>query len=74
MCGSAARTDLRGGHRVTGVPTATSDELAYEHALIPTSQPFDDVREMHAISELAREALIGPDFSRRIRRRPTERR
>ena len=23
VCGSAARTDLRGGHPVTGVPTAT---------------------------------------------------
>jgi hypothetical protein len=24
VCGNAARTDLCGGHRVTGVPTATS--------------------------------------------------
>ena len=27
MCGSPASTDLRGGHRVTGVPTATVGKL-----------------------------------------------
>jgi hypothetical protein len=32
VCGNAARTDLCGGHRVTGVPTATNQNV--EHSLM----------------------------------------
>ena len=53
------------------------DELGYRRGSINQELPFDELRRRSAISEKARSAPIGPDFSRRIREglptRPTPR-
>jgi hypothetical protein len=48
---------------------AYSDRLAYDLGLIPTELPFETVRAAHRIDTLAQSEPVGPDFSRRVRRR-----
>ena len=41
--------------------------MAYERGNLPTDAPFEEVMQRYAISEKAREAGVGPEFSELIR-------
>jgi len=44
-----------------------SDELAYQHGVLPTDMPFTELKRRHLISGIAKRYNESPDFSRKIR-------